>query len=50
MFCECSSLTNIDLSNFNVNNDTNINSMFHECRALKKENVITKDKRIINYL
>ena len=48
MFYGCSSLTNIDLSNFNTNNVTNIGGMFQGCKALKKENIITKDKRILN--
>ena len=48
MFRECSSLTNIDLSNFNTNNVTNMGCMFFWCDSLKKENIITKDKRILN--
>ena len=48
MFFGCSSLTNINLSNFNTNNVTYIGYMFSGCRALKKENIITKDKRILN--
>ena len=31
MFYECSSLTNIDLSNFNTNNVTDMNGMFYKC-------------------
>ena len=48
MFYGCSSLTNIDLSNFNTNNVTNMSWMFDECSKLRKENVITKDKKILN--
>ena len=48
MFFGCSSLTNINLSNFNTNNATDMGCMFYGCRALKKENIITKDKRILN--
>ena len=49
IFEGCSSLTNINLSNFNTNKVTNIGYMFFECKKLKKENIITKDKRILNY-
>ena len=48
MFSHCSSLTNINLSNFNTNNFTNMECMFFGCSSLKKENIITKDKRILN--
>ncbi len=34
MFCECSTLTSVDLSNFNTENVTNMNSMFRECSNL----------------
>ena len=48
MFDECSSLTNINLSNFNTNNVIKMNSMFFGCKSLNKNNIITKDKKIIN--
>ena len=48
MFAGCSSLTNIDLSNFFIQEGTDIRSMFKGCEKLKKENIITKDKRILN--
>ena len=35
MFYECSSLKNIDLSNFNTQNITNMSYMFGECNSLK---------------
>ena len=44
MFCECELLNNIDLSNFNTNNVTNMSYMFRGCSSLKKENIIIKDK------
>ena len=47
MFYKCISLTNIDLSNFNTNNVTNMSWMFDGCSSLKKENVKTKDKKIL---
>ena len=50
MFYECLSLTNINLSNFNTNKKTSIIYMFDKCSSLKKENIITKDKRILNQL
>ena len=34
MFYECSSLTNIDLSNFNTQNVTNMGDMFNGCSSL----------------
>ena len=48
MFYGCSSLTNIDLSNFNTNNVTNMFGMFGECLSLNKNNIIIKDKRILD--
>ena len=34
MFYGCSSLTNINLSNFNTNNVTNMSCMFYRCSSL----------------
>ena len=34
MFCECSSLTKLDLSNFNTNNVTDMSWMFYKCSSL----------------
>jgi len=48
MFYGCSSLINIDLSNFNTNNVTNMNGMFRNCPSLNKKNIITKDKNLLN--
>ena len=48
MFSGCSSLTNIDLSNFNTNNVTDIGFMFSDCSSLTKNNIITKDKKILD--
>ena len=50
MFYGCSSLTNINLSNFNTNNVTNMSDMFYGCKKLKKDKVITKDKKILEQL
>ena len=48
MFSGCESLTSLNLSNFNTENVNNMKYMFSECRNLKRENVITKDKKILN--
>ena len=48
MFYGCSSLSNIDLSNFNTNNVTEMHDIFYGCSSLKKNNIITKDKKILN--
>ena len=29
---------------------TNVNAVSEECKALKKENIITKDKRILDHI
>ena len=34
MFFRCESLTNIDLSNFNTENVTNMEYMFYKCKSL----------------
>ena len=47
MFNGCSSLKQINLSNFNTNNVTNMYRMFDGCEKLTKNNIITKDKRIL---
>ena len=47
MFCGCDTLTNLDLSNFDIQQETRINNIFHENLLLKKENIITKDNKIL---
>ena len=39
MFCECTSLTNLNLSNFNTQNVTNMRSMFNQCSSLTNLNL-----------
>ena len=39
MFKECSSLKQLDLSNFKTNHVTNMNGMFMNCRNLKELNI-----------
>ena len=51
MFSCCSSLININLSNFNTQNVTNmggISGIFFNCKSLSKNNIITKDNKILN--
>ena len=47
MFIWCKSLSSINLSNFNTQNVANISSMLYGCKSLKKDNIITKDNKII---
>ena len=48
LFIGCKEIININLSNFNTQNTTDINQMFIGCNALKKENVITNDIKILD--
>ena len=48
MFCECSSLKILNLSNFNTNNVDNMDYIFSKCPSLNKTNIITKDEKILN--
>ena len=50
MFFGCNSLKSLDLSNFNTQNVTNMNLMFSGCESLKRENIITKDDKILKAL
>ena len=47
MFCGCKSLTDINLENFNTDNVDEILDMFSGCKSLKKEKIVTKDKKIL---
>ena len=47
MFSDCSSLTNINLSNFNTQNVTNMRCMFYNCSSLTKKGLITNDRNIL---
>ena len=40
MFRECESLTNINLSNFNTQNVTNMSYMFFGCNSLIEKNIL----------
>ena len=50
MFNGCKCLKNLDLSNFDTKNALFMISMFYDCNSLKKENIITKDERILKKL
>ena len=45
MFRDCNSLTNLNLSNFNTQNVTDMEHMFSFCNSLT--NLITKDNKIL---
>ena len=47
MFSGCKSLAHLNLSNLKTQNITNIDFMFASCDSLKKENIITKDNKIL---
>ena len=56
MFFNCSSLKSIDLSSFNTNNVTNMNSMFNNCYSLNSidlssfnTNKVTNMKYMFSY-
>ncbi len=48
MIAECESLYDINLSNFNTQNVKNMHCMFWI--PIRKENIITKDKKILSLL
>ena len=48
MFSGCSSLININLPNFNFKSSTKIKGMFARCNSLNKNNIIIKDRTILN--
>ena len=50
MFYHCNSLKSLDLSNFNTQNVTNMGAMFAVFESLKRENIITKDDKILKAL
>ena len=50
MFLGCSSLNNLNLSNFNTQNVTNMGCMFYKCSSLNKKNVNTNDNKILKLL
>ena len=47
MFNGCNSLINLNLSNFNTQNVTFMFDMFNGCYSLEKDNIITKEYKIL---
>ena len=47
MFSGWSSLSKFDLKNFNTDNVINMGGIFTGCSALKKDNVISNNKKIL---
>ena len=53
MFYNCSSLTNLDLSNFNTQNVKNMNTMFYNCSSLTNldlSNFNTQNVKNMSYM
>ena len=50
MFCCCYSLTSLDLSNFDTNNDTNRYGMFNKCSSFTILNLSNFNINIIIYM
>ena len=48
MFCGCKSLINLNLSNFNTQNVTNMSNMFNNCNTLKTINLSNFDTQKVN--
>jgi len=46
MFYKCSSLTELNLDNFSINNETYITDMFNGCSAELKRKIKTKYKNL----
>ena len=46
MFHGCSSLKSINLLNFNTQNVRDMQDIFARCSSLKKDNIISSDRRI----
>ena len=50
MFSECKSLTNLNLSNFNTQNVTNMGSMLSECKSLTNLNLSNFNAQNVTYI
>ncbi len=48
MFYKCSSLTSLNLSNFNTNKVNNMNYMFHNCSSLTSLNLSNFNTNNVN--
>ena len=47
MFNDCLSLTNLNLDNFISEKTNDIDGIFNNCHKLKKNNIISKDNKIL---
>ena len=50
MFYECSSLKELDLSNFNINNVITMSYMFYNCSTLKELNLLNFNNNNVKYM
>ena len=50
MFNNCSSLLNLNLFNFIIQNNTKLDNIFNGCKSLLKDSIIYKDQRIYQKL
>ena len=50
MFNKCSSLKELNLSNFNTNNVTNIDFMFNKCSSLKELNLFNFNTNNVTFI
>ena len=50
MFCGCSSLKELNISNFNTNNVTNMQYMFSGCSSLKELNLSNFNTINVTYM
>ena len=50
MFSECSSLKNINISNFNTNNVNNMRGMFNRCSSLTNINLSNFNTNNVKYM
>ena len=50
MFSGCSSLTNINLSNFNTQNVIDMSYMFYQCSSLKNVNISNFNTQNVKYI
>ena len=50
MFRDCKTLRELNLSEFNTESVTEMDNLFTKCDSLYRNNVITKDKKILKYI
>ena len=49
-FRNCYHLISLDLSNFNIQNVTDMKDMFIDCQFLKKSKIIANDNKLKTYI